>query len=332
MTGQSARPTPTPTPTYASSQDGECRASAEVPAREANQVNGNDRVGSVEERTSRKDGALNTTTTITMPTASGSGTSASSASASAKRRGPAFVPFEAFISPVRSLDKHASHKGKYVDEASQNEIANGTEGPSPTVSRTRMSTGMLGLQKVKGRETGHARRESAVAMFEAYIVRESPRGERTRVSERVDPDGGEGAGAGRRKEGRVEEPVWGDESQRVDVASVGPVEVSGDGADARGNARDASGDVIEGDVGDVTVDATRVDDDETEGEGDTDDTDALLQLASVHLSQTNEEAEGDAVPESAVNEVDMMDEVRCALCSVLTSLTGLGGVGAAHCE
>lgn len=321
MKSSSARPTPTPTQT--SNEDGESEArvgSIEAPASVpvlamavaattatmTTTADGHDRVGSSEEGTSQ-NGAWSTPVPTTR--------TRTSASAGAKRRRSSFVPFEAFISPARSWDTHASDKGKGV-EGSIQDANESSVGVSPTVSRMRtVSTGVLGLRELNGkskskereREARHARRESAAAAFEAFIVRDSPREVTTRVGGRADTDiNGDGevdvdvdVDAGAEKE--VQRVEFGSERVEPVVSVEVPVGVSNDGGDAT---------VV--DVGDVPVDSTARADD---GEGETDETDALLELASVHLSQPGGEAEAEAegvgASEPVSNEVEMVDEVRC---------------------
>lgn len=312
---------PTPTPTQTSNEDGESRTPAESVAAPATKTktNRNARAGSSEERTSHKGGAWRTSTPATV-----SAPGSEATSARARRRRVPFVPFEAFISPMRSWSKNASDKGTRVDE----DIRDVNGRISPTASRSRtMSTGMLGSRVLKGkeRESRHVRRESAAAAFEAYIVRNSPRREQTRMGRRADMDGDEevdadadaGAGMGHNLqsvESLAVKSLETKKSERVEpvVSEAVSVGVLDDGGDEVGDAVEAP------------VDSTRVDD------GETDETDALLELASVHLSQptTNVEAEaqGVEVPELVVNEVEMMDEVRCAYILFVDVADGFGVV------
>lgn len=201
-------------------------------------------------------------------------------------------------------------------------------------------------QRVNKNKEKHRRRESAAAVFEAYIVRHPPT-EQTPVElvkTNNDGNGGgdEGADAGANEVGDIESHVP-ETEQMVPVESTEVPERElhdgGDGVDDTNEMPELEsvdgGDEVVGvnemperesdevgdgvddaneDDGGVVGDATHVN--EADGGNETDETDALLELASVHLSQTNLDAEPEpaVAPESTgkhtdEGDVDMMVEV-----------------------
>lgn len=247
------------------------------------------------------------------------------------------VPFEAFISPVQSRGGHVKNdhdEGKSRDKGKGKEIMH-TADPftSPTLVRPRASMGasasvyLMGSQRSKGRVSERARRESASAAFEAYIVRDSPKQTSGHTSTSTDtgigmkpllappgkPSSLEGPESLPFSSLSVVSPVVPD---AVPVTVPIPAEVDRQAEDA--------------DPGDVCVDSVRVDDGITLDEGEDeperseeepDEADTLLELASVHLSQP--EAAMDRADKIGV--MDVMDEVRtpCFPC-LLALLRSLG--------
>ena len=275
--------------------------------------------------------AWGTPTPITTASASESGTSSST---DARRR---LVPFEAFISPAQSRKSHVKSGDKHAADPFI----------SPTAVRSRASMGgsasacFLGSQRPKGRVSGHGRRESASAAFEAYIVRDSPKqktGARDADTRTIKP-----------LSQPPRQPRFSEDSESLSVSSpvipdAVPVPESESDAGSDGGVDDTNG--MDVDAGDACVDSTRVDDGmasgdsegegegeaeaQEEGKGQPDEADTLLELASVHLSQP-EVVVDEEVPESPVDEADkvgdmgkVMDEVRsaCVLCP-LALLRGL---------
>lgn len=336
------------TQTHASNVDGDVQVLAEpvaVPAPRS--TDGDERVASSEEGASAKRGALvtPTTTTTTTPSASGLGVSLSGgvgASASVRRREVSFVPFEAFISPVQSRSKNVNYDRDHDNREGEKRIEkSGDKGKgkgkgkevaysnnafaTPTAARSRASTSMgasagmslLGSHRSKGRV-------SASAAFEAYIMRDSPKRTsraRTGASTDTNTDTDTGAGVGTddvRVRPDIEplrqplqphrEPRFSESASASVASDVGPAD------DA--NAMDV-------DAGDACVASMRVDDGvalaEGEGEGEADEVDPLLELASVHLTPIEAVAADEA---DKVGENDVTDEVRCAcmLCVFLALL------------
>ena len=212
-------------------------------------------------------------------------------------------------------DDHDEGKGR--DKGKGKEIMH-TADPfiSPTSARSRTSMGanasvyLMGSQRSKGGVSERARRESASAAFEAYIVRDSPK-QTSRAHTGTKTDTGTGMKPLPTPPGKpssLEEPESLSFSSLSMVSPVIP--------DAVPVTVPVSAEIAEGaDAGDVCVDSVRVDDEITLDEGEPevqeeepDEADTLLGLASVHLSQ----------PETAVDQadkigvVDVMDEVRTA--------------------
>ncbi|KAH0832246.1 hypothetical protein J3R83DRAFT_13220 [Lanmaoa asiatica] len=207
---------------------------------------------------------------------------------------------------------------------------------SPTAARSRASMGgSLPLLDSQRKVRRHGRRESASAFFQAYIVRDSPKqttGARTGTDTDKDAWIGAGVETGTGTEelpprpgikpvpqpqspGRLRfsesisasSPVISDVHADTVLVTVPASDVGGDGHAEDTNAMHA-------DTGDDCIGSTSADDGvmlcedegegepETTGEGETDEVDMLLELASVHLSQTVAEADEG-------REMDVIDEL-----------------------
>ena len=330
--GQSARPTSTPTPTSTSNDDGDSHVPVErIPETQVFKSTGDKDEAASSGARINKTVTWGTPTPTTTASVSESGTSSSADTR--RRRTISSVPFEAFISPVQPRGSHVESgdkgKSKEITQAADPFI-------SPTAARSRASLGgssSASLQRPKGRVSGHARRESASAAFEAYIVRDSPRRMSGAITS-ADADTGTGIKLLSQppRQPRFSEGSESLPSSSVSVASpvipgavpvlVPESDVGADGCADDTNAMDV----------DAEDDSTHVDDGMALGEGDVepDEADTLLELASVHLSQPEAVADKEA-PECSVDEASkvgvmdaVMDEVRSArVLSLLALLRAL---------
>lgn len=343
---------PTSTPTQTSQEGGDARVpvvTVAVPVPRS--MDGADRVVSSLERASTQSGAWSTPTpATTKTTASGLGASSLNG-ASATRREVSFVPFKAFISPVQSRGRDVKHdhgKGKSVDKGKGKEVVHATDASfTPTAARPRTdgSASLFSSQRPKARESRHGRRESAA--FEAYIVRDSPKQTSVARTVSTSTDPRTGTDDVQLRPGiqplvhLPREPRLSDSgSPSVSVASSVASPVMSDTVpdmaqvpvlDVGGHAPladDTNG--MDVDAGDGCVDATRMDDGmgvgegepETTNEGEADEADSLLELASVHLTPV--EAEVITVNETnKVGGMDVVDEVRGACTLFFFSLSDL---------
>ncbi|KAG8214805.1 hypothetical protein J3R82DRAFT_9949 [Butyriboletus roseoflavus] len=314
--------TSTSTPARTSYEDGDTHVPVvpvAVPAPRS--TDGNDRL------VSWLEGASTPTPTTTTTTASGLG--ASSNGETARRREVSFVPFRAFISPAQSLDRNVKHSHNDHEKERSDDKGKGREivhpdhaSVSPTAPRSRTdgSVSLLGSQRLKAREYRHRRRESASTAFEAYIVRDSFK--QTSVtcvaSTAMDPATATATAIDDVRPD-VEPPVQPQLPQVPRLSESGSCRTLA-GVDLLLTIRmgwmltqemivlmrlawTTGWCWIEGAVGESETTG------EGEDEDEADEADALLELASVHLSQ--EEPEVVAVDEAnKVGEMEVIDERR----------------------